>query len=268
MTVHGSEHNTRANRVIWAYLFLIALLINAGILLAWLRPWKTETASVPIQAQAENKQQNEAAAVSGKEQEFDNSTTPFSEKPVIARSDSAYNKTASEADNILSHKKSFSAEGESDNAPLPVETAAPEREVEESIDPSNAEPFTHEATATLNMDMSPHELDTLRNTIWEEQNVTEDNAPMPSDRTEDVNTSTDDSILEFSQLPSEIKEALPDMSITGHIYSNDPMSRMVNINGSIIREGENVSGGLVVDEITLSGVIFIYKGFRFSMRSF
>ena len=273
MTVHGTEHHPRGKRMIWPYLLLIALLLNAGILLAWLQPWKTGSAPAPLQTQAENEQQNEAAVVSGKAEDPDNSepvkkSTPVNERPVMAKADSAHIKTAAEADNILSHTKANPAESEADNALLNIVTDTPEPEVVENIDPSNAEPFTQEATAPFNMDMSRHELDTLRNTIREEQNVVEDNASMPSDHAEDVNTSPDDNVLEFSQLPSEIRESLPDMAITGHIYSNNPTSRMVNINGSIIREREKVTGGLAVDEITMSGVIFTYQGFRFIMRAF
>ena len=273
MTVHGTEHHPRGKRMLLAYLLLIALLLNAGILLAWLQPWKTETAPPPVQARAQNEQQYEAAPAGGEAEDFDNSnpvkkSPPVTQKPVMTKSDSAFIKTAPVAENILSHAKATSAESKTNNAPLKSETDAPEPEVDEDIDPSDAGPLTQEVTAPYTMDMSRNELDTLRSTIRQEQNVTEDNAPMPSDQAEDVNTSADNSIREFSQLPSEIKEALPDMSISGHIYSNNPMSRMVNINGSIIREGENVTGGLTVDKITLSGVIFTYKGFRFTMRAF
>lgn len=64
------------------------------------------------------------------------------------------------------------------------------------------------------------------------------------------------------------EEGLPAISITGHIYSNEPSSRMVNINGHIIREGDTVSEGLKVEEITPEGVILDYEGKRISMRAF
>ena len=75
-------------------------------------------------------------------------------------------------------------------------------------------------------------------------------------------------MLDISQLPLSIKKGLPEISINGHIYSNDPMSRLVNINGSIIREGETVTTGLKVNEITMSGVVFDYGGTLFSVRAF
>ncbi len=273
MTLHGSEHVTHGKRMIWPSLLLIALLLNAGILLAWLRPWKTETTTVPMHAQTEHEKQNKPAAVDGKAQDVDNSGPvkkpgPVSGQPVMANADSASHTTASDEDNISSHTNAYSNDSDAQNVPVNSKTDVPEPDVDENIDPSNAEPFPHEATAPFNMDMSRKELDTLRSMIKEEQNVTEESAPIPADDDEDVPLSPDDSILEFSGLPSEIKEALPDMSISGHIYSNDPKSRMVTINGDIIREGENVKAGLTVDEITLSGVIFTYQGFRFAMRAF
>ncbi|MDO8282608.1 MAG: general secretion pathway protein GspB [Thermodesulfovibrionia bacterium] len=75
-----------------------------------------------------------------------------------------------------------------------------------------------------------------------------------------------DKIFELSELPLNIRQGLPVISISAHIYSNNPSSRLVNINGSIIHEGDNVTPELGVDEITMNGVILKYRGYRFSMR--
>ena len=63
-----------------------------------------------------------------------------------------------------------------------------------------------------------------------------------------------------------MQKELPSISIKGHIYSDNPSSRMVNINGHIMREGEEIADDLRIDEITLSGVILTYKDVRFRIR--
>jgi general secretion pathway protein B len=72
----------------------------------------------------------------------------------------------------------------------------------------------------------------------------------------------------MSQLPPDIKKELPEISINAHIYSNSAASRMVSINGNLIREGETVTGGLTLKKITASGIILTYKDHLFRIRAF
>lgn len=71
--------------------------------------------------------------------------------------------------------------------------------------------------------------------------------------------------IDFRELPLNIRQSLPDISISAHIYSNNPTSRLVNINGNIIREGGTVTPEIMVDEITINGVILKYKDYRFNI---
>jgi len=72
----------------------------------------------------------------------------------------------------------------------------------------------------------------------------------------------------LDQLPLSIRQEMPSISISGHIYSDSPSARMVNINGSIRREGDMLTSGIKLIEITDSGVILSYKDFRFYVRGF
>jgi hypothetical protein len=47
------------------------------------------------------------------------------------------------------------------------------------------------------------------------------------------------------------------------IYSKKPDQRWININGSKRREGDEISAGLKLEEITPDGAIFSYLGTRF-----
>jgi general secretion pathway protein B len=64
-------------------------------------------------------------------------------------------------------------------------------------------------------------------------------------------------------LPSPVRDSLPRLSVSMLIYSAKPGDRFININGSRTREGQEVSAGLKVEEITPDGAVFSYQGMRF-----
>ena len=119
-------------------------------------------------------------------------------------------------------------------------------------------------TASLSMNPSPEEIRALKIKITEEQLLVN---PQPLIE-EESSQAKEAAVLDMSQLPLSVRHGLPDLTIKGHIYSNDPMSRLVHINGSILHEGETVTTGLKVNEITMSGVVFDYAGQLFSVRAF
>jgi hypothetical protein len=65
------------------------------------------------------------------------------------------------------------------------------------------------------------------------------------------------------ELAPQIRDALPNLSVSMLIYSKKPEDRWININGSKKREGEEISAGLKLEEITPDGAIFSYQGHRF-----
>lgn len=77
-----------------------------------------------------------------------------------------------------------------------------------------------------------------------------------------------ETIYDKNELPASVQQGLPDILIAGHIYSNNPSSRMVNINGKILREGQSIAGGLRLEDITEYGVVLNYQGYRFRMRGY
>jgi hypothetical protein len=74
-----------------------------------------------------------------------------------------------------------------------------------------------------------------------------------------------DRLLAFEELPGDVRTALKELRISGHIYSTDPLLRRLNVNDGMWREGDTLSGGVVVEEVTESGAVFLYGGYRFSM---
>jgi len=69
----------------------------------------------------------------------------------------------------------------------------------------------------------------------------------------------------LNELPASLKNALPPIRITSHLYRGD--SRLVSINGKIMSEGVNMGEGLFLDEITPEGVILSFRGHRFRLRA-
>ena len=88
----------------------------------------------------------------------------------------------------------------------------------------------------------------------------------PSSQAQAAPAETD--ILATSDLPLSIQQALPSIHIDGHIYDDKPAKRMVIINGAIYREKQRVAGGLILEEITPSGVILNFQRHVFHLGVF
>jgi len=75
-------------------------------------------------------------------------------------------------------------------------------------------------------------------------------------------------LTSFEKLPADVRNDLPDLSIAAHYYAGKASSRMASINGRIMRQGQTISDGLVLEEITREGVIFRFRDYLFSMDVF
>jgi general secretion pathway protein B len=69
-------------------------------------------------------------------------------------------------------------------------------------------------------------------------------------------------IYRSGELPASVQENLPAVNMSIFMYSEDPASRIVRINGQTLREGQYISEGLKVEEIKPDGVILNYKNYR------
>lgn len=70
-------------------------------------------------------------------------------------------------------------------------------------------------------------------------------------------------VIPVTELPLSIQQEIPAMTIQFHSYSSIPASRLVGINSQMLHEGESLTPGLKLEQITTEGVIFSYKGYRF-----
>jgi general secretion pathway protein B len=69
----------------------------------------------------------------------------------------------------------------------------------------------------------------------------------------------------LSELPENIRQALPKLAISGSIYSETAAHRMLIINGQVFHEGEKPAPGLELEQIKPKTAVFNFKGQRYSV---
>lgn len=86
-------------------------------------------------------------------------------------------------------------------------------------------------------------------------------------RTSPVQTVAPDVVQEFWELPDPVQQAIPAMTFSFHVYSDNPVRRTIIINKQRMREGGLIADDLQLEEITEQGVIFNWKQrYRFSIN--
>lgn len=73
-------------------------------------------------------------------------------------------------------------------------------------------------------------------------------------------------VLGFHELPAELRQSLPRLSLSGFSYAEEPQLRMAVINERILHQGDQAGPGIVVERIASDGVVLNYRGFRFRPR--
>ena len=70
-------------------------------------------------------------------------------------------------------------------------------------------------------------------------------------------------VTDFHDLPLNIRQYIPELDFSAHVYSTNPRQRSLVINGRFMEEGEQVNNDVTLVEITRDGAIFDYHGQRF-----
>ena len=76
-------------------------------------------------------------------------------------------------------------------------------------------------------------------------------------------TTHEQTIMTMAELPLSIQQEIPKMTITVHAYSRSSQERLLGINDRMLREGDYLTPGLLLEQITPDGMIMSYKGYRF-----
>lgn len=69
-----------------------------------------------------------------------------------------------------------------------------------------------------------------------------------------------------AELPADVRAGLPPLAISGAVYSPTPSARMVFINGAVLREGDAVVDGVVLERIGASASVLSVRGTKFEVR--
>lgn len=69
----------------------------------------------------------------------------------------------------------------------------------------------------------------------------------------------------LERLPEALRAQLPPLELGGSIYSANPASRSLIVNGRLHRESEFVAPGLKLEQIKPKGAVFDFNGHRFEL---
>jgi general secretion pathway protein B len=231
------------------YGLLAGVLMCAGILIGWLRPWQHDETVKPA---------NDVAVLAQAEIETPQATSKQESKPQP-------NLAAFPAEPV----KVIKAEPAT---VLPTQKAIP------SIKPaSNANSAEQTVSAPINISAQSYEPQSNNappkvpeQTVQEAAKPIIDKAQPPSPEPI-ANGSVeaaqeqrqDQKAVAMSALPSTIQQEIPAMTISGYAYSSIPKERSVGINDRLLQEGEFLAPGLRLEQITEDGLIFSYKKYLF-----
>jgi general secretion pathway protein B len=69
-------------------------------------------------------------------------------------------------------------------------------------------------------------------------------------------------VSRLSELPVAVRNDLPRVVFSGHLYSSDPSSSMVFVDdGRPVTQGRQIANGLFLHEITPTGVVVEFRGY-------
>lgn len=66
-----------------------------------------------------------------------------------------------------------------------------------------------------------------------------------------------------AELPEATRRALPRLALGGSVYSDDPASRLVIVNGEVQREGASLGSDLVLEQIRPRELVLRFQGLRY-----
>jgi len=75
-----------------------------------------------------------------------------------------------------------------------------------------------------------------------------------------------DRIPALAELSPDLRRQLPPLNVSGAVYAPQASGRMIFINGQVLREGEAVADGLVVERIGAKSSTLSLRGTRFELK--
>jgi len=73
--------------------------------------------------------------------------------------------------------------------------------------------------------------------------------------------------ISFWQIPQALRDGLPEFRINVLVYAEKQEDRFLLINGQRLVEKDELTDGVVLDEIRRDGAVFLYRNYRFLVKS-
>jgi len=73
----------------------------------------------------------------------------------------------------------------------------------------------------------------------------------------------EDNLRTLQQLPEALQREVPRVSVGGYIYSPNPADRLLLVDKTLRREGEEVAPGLVLERLMPKYAVMNYRGTRY-----
>jgi general secretion pathway protein B len=232
LAVHDTAHREIRKRHTWAYLLIVALLLNAGIITWWLGSGHSRNARAPVLTVQRS-----------------GADSPRSATEDMALHDTPRPKTAPGMPQIAKPEETDQREN--------IQSLIPEKPVNPARRPAGIIKGQKETKAAQQKETASLKAPSSNEGRHPESSSDAIQKGMPS------TDSPAHRIFQLNELPSSVRQNLPAFSISVHIYGDDPNSRMTRINDRILREGQELSSGLRLEEITVDGVILSYDKYRF-----
>jgi hypothetical protein len=96
--------------------------------------------------------------------------------------------------------------------------------------------------------------------------IEQESAPPQKPVVRDLASETAETIPLIQDLPSSVRQSLPQVKLVGHVYSKDASKRMIIINSRICREGDLIEDQFRLEQILRDGVVLRYREIRFRMN--
>lgn len=148
------------------------------------------------------------------------------------------------------------------DSPSVIEKAPPfpaEAETTKMRQPEQPSGQLNPTTVTMQPEIIIKEKDRVIKTVAIEDRSTE--PPVVINQEDPGDPETSPPLLQ--ELSAALKAEIPSLKFAGHTYALEPYQRLIIINGKILREGDTISPGLRLLEITWNGVTIDFKGTRF-----
>lgn len=246
LTVRDTVVHGPMKHPLWPYMLFIALLLNAVLLLWWLGPWRHERTGAVLSTAGRLTGTNDIDAVKAVSTA---GPTVETRQPEPAKTAGA---KAVKAGDVPSQRPDTDI---SPQAIGPGGVSSKDQPAQDKTEPQKNIPVK---PVTPSDKKGEHEIShPADNPSVIDRPFTE---PQKHNNGE---TASEQRIFNLKELPLSVRKGLPDLTISAFLYSSNPSSRMLSINGRTLREGQEVITGLKLEQITRDGAVFSYQGYRF-----